>query len=80
MRLDNKKYVAHGKLMLFGEYVVMRGLPALAFPTKFGQELRVSKSDSFSWRSFEGSKEWFSVDFNREFQMLSTNDKHTATK
>ena len=34
-------FEAKGKLMLFGEYVVMRGVPSLAFPIKMGQTLEI---------------------------------------
>ena len=39
-------YRANGKLLLTGEYLVLHGAVALAVPTRFGQSLKVSTSDT----------------------------------
>lgn len=49
-------YYSHGKLLLTGEYVVLDGALALAVPTKFGQSLEVTATNSnqiewFGWEA-----------------------------
>ncbi len=71
---------AHGKLMLFGEYVVMRGVPALAFPIQFGQVLEIESSEEFIWESFELDQLWFRAKFTKEFEIIETNNSVVAGK
>ena len=59
MEFESLHFSAHGKLMLFGEYVVMRCVPALAFPTALGQTLDVVPADEYTWKSYETGKLWF---------------------
>ncbi len=68
-------YRAHGKLMLFGEYFVLDGCTALAWPTRFGQTLKVS-SDSVQvrgiyWKSIDHKGFiWFEAYFDEELNLL----------
>ncbi|MDX5321837.1 MAG: hypothetical protein LPK45_11910, partial [Bacteroidota bacterium] len=70
-----RKYRANGKLMLFGEYAVLDGCPAIAWPTRFGQELE-TRSDSVQvkglyWKSINHKGEiWFEAYFDENFQLL----------
>lgn len=73
-------FEAHGKLMLFGEYVVMRGLPALAFPTKMGQTLTVTPSKDWLWESYESNQLWFSLRFDDKLEILDSNNSAVANK
>jgi mevalonate kinase len=73
-------FKANGKLMLFGEYVVLRGVPALAFPTKMGQTLEVQRSEVFIWESFESEKQWFRLKFSSELEIIETNIPEVASK
>ncbi|MEO9892069.1 GYDIA family GHMP kinase [Aurantibacter sp.] len=55
-------YYSNGKLLLTAEYGVLDGALALAIPTKYGQELHVSESNSsqIAWKSFdERGNIWF---------------------
>lgn len=74
------KFQAHGKLLLFGEYLVLEGSKCLAIPLRYHQTLAVSKSDSphHIWRSFETGKEWFSCAFNDSLEVFSHNQTDTA--
>lgn len=57
-----KRFYSNGKLLITGEYLVLDGAKALALPTKFGQDLRISLSDSeqLSWKSFDANNSiWF---------------------
>ena len=48
-----KKYHAHGKLLLTGEYLVLKGAMALAIPLNEGQTLSVETSTEggLLWRA-----------------------------
>ena len=45
---------SHGKLLLSGEYLVLKGAEALAIPTSYGQELEVNEADDglITWSTF----------------------------
>ena len=57
---------ANGKLLISGEYLVLLGARALAFPLKFGQTLRIYSTDntSISWRSDNPTGNWFSSEID----------------
>lgn len=64
----DQHFFGHGKLLLSGEYFVMDGAQALAFPTKYGQSLNVKYSHSFSpklvWKSYDvDGKLWFKSEY-----------------
>ena len=63
-----KIFKSHGKLMITGEYFVLRGAKSLLLPTKFYQDMIVSRLDDkaiISWESYDHNhKKWFSVEFN----------------
>ena len=54
--------------MITGEYFVLRGAKSLLLPTKFFQDMTVSKLNKepiISWESYDHNhKKWFSVQFN----------------
>lgn len=55
--MSYQRYYAHGKLMLTGEYAVLDGAKALAFPTIFGQTLEVAELEKvpfqIAWQSYD---------------------------
>jgi len=58
------KFYSRGKLLISGEYLVLKGATALAVPLKLGQVLQVGKSErteELSWESREYGKTWFST-------------------
>ena len=63
-----KIFKSHGKLMITGEYFVLRGAKSLLLPTKFYQDMTVSKLNEkpiILWESYDhNNKKWFSVEFN----------------
>lgn len=65
-----KRFYAHGKLLLTGEYVVLQGAEALAVPTKLGQWLEVHQKEAgqlwWQARDHEG-KMWFEARFELPF-------------
>lgn len=78
-------YQAHGKFLLTGEYLVLKGALALAIPLKLGQSLQVSLADTdthrLHWIASQPEKPWFSALFDSEtLQPLSTDDHSKAEK
>jgi len=62
-------YYSHGKLLLTGEYAVLDGAKALAFPCKLGQRLTVNPSatNTFQWLSrLEGGAVWNTITFSKD--------------
>lgn len=80
-----RQYHSHGKFLLTGEYLVLKGALALALPLKLGQSLEVEALDSnencLQWKAFQPEGKWFSVTLNRENLMnLSSDDPDKATR
>ena len=78
-------YQAHGKFLLTGEYLVLKGALSLAVPLKLGQSLQVTLADTdmhrLHWIASQPEKPWFSVLFDSEtLQLLSTDDPAKAEK
>jgi mevalonate kinase len=69
MQFDNKnEFYGAGKFLISGEYLVLKGAKALAFPLLAGQKLIVSYDKSYSpkldWVSFDHEGNiWFDVTF-----------------
>ena len=61
-------YRANGKLLLTGEYLVLKGALALALPTKLGQTMTVETvhAPSLRWDAYKPNGLWFSASFNPE--------------
>ncbi len=64
----DKVFKSHGKLMITGEYFVLHGAKSLLLPTKFFQDMTVSKlneDSSILWESYDqNNSKWFSAKFN----------------
>ena len=60
----NNLLKANGKLLLSGEYLVLNGAKALAFPICFGQEMTVTEGihkSILNWSSSNNNQEWFNA-------------------
>lgn len=78
-----KTYTANGKLLLTGEYLVLKGAVALAVPTKLGQTMAVETVcvPSLQWNAFHPDGPWFSATLNlNTLEVLSTDDPSKAEK
>ena len=80
-----RQYHSHGKFLLTGEYLVLKGALALALPLKLGQSLEIEALDSnencLQWEAFQPEGKWFSVTLNRENLInFSTDDPDKATR
>ena len=78
-------YQAHGKFLLTGEYLVLKGALALALPLKLGQSLQVSLADTdthcLHWIASRPDKPWFSALFDSEtLHPVSSDDPDKAQK
>lgn len=74
---------ANGKLLLTAEYAVLDGATALALPTKFGQSLDITPSETtdLQWTSFDADgKIWFSGTFDFDtFKCKKSSDSNVST-
>lgn len=73
-------YRFNGKLLITGEYVVLDGAKALAFPTKFGQKMSIfalnSSNKKIIWNAYNyQSRLWFFclIDLNKVIVLESSN-------
>ena len=78
-------FQAHGKFLLTGEYLVLKGALALALPLKLGQNFHVSWADTdthrLHWIAQQPDKPWFSVVFDTDtLQPVTTDDPAKAEK
>ena len=78
-----QQYHSHGKFLLTGEYLVLKGALALALPLKFGQTLTVEtvRTPSLQWYAHQPNGPWFSVTLNpKTFEIISCDDQSKAEK
>jgi mevalonate kinase len=77
-------YYSNGKLLITGEYLVLKGALALAIPCKKGQSLYYQKTNSklLNWKSYdENKKKWFEGVFESEsFKCISTSNNFISEK
>ena len=76
------QYHSNGKLLLTGEYLVLKGAEALALPLKKGQTLRVQPlddQDRLIWKSIYEGHIFFQAIFSMEnFRIMQTNNQELA--
>lgn len=76
------KYHSHGKLLITGEYLVLKGANALASPVNFGQSLLIQEIDMWNnlkWESYEKKNKWFECEFSGvDFEIIATSNKKIA--
>jgi mevalonate kinase len=79
--MNELKFYASGKLMLFGEYLVLRGSKCLSVPLAAGQSLiiRANTSEDILWECFEGDNKWLDILFSNTLEIISTSDKDKAS-
>lgn len=76
-------YYSHGKFLLTGEYLVLKGALALATPLKLGQSMTVEMyhSAGLHWDAYKPDGPWFSVALNPEnLEIIDSNDRPKAEK
>ena len=78
-----QKYYSHGKFLLTGEYLVLKGALALALPLELGQTLTVETvcTPSLQWNAYKPNGPWFSVTMNPEnLKIINSDDQPKAEK
>ena len=64
-----------GKILISGEYFILKGSKGLSIPVKFSQVLEVNETNSnfFEWQSFDDKNQiWYSI----KFKLLDLNNKN----
>jgi len=79
-----EKYHSHGKLLISGEYLVLKGALALAVPCNKGQSLIYdsSKEKELQWESYdEKGSVWFKATFSiMDFDIIATDQTDIAKR
>ncbi|MDT0675006.1 GYDIA family GHMP kinase [Autumnicola musiva] len=81
-----KNFYSNGKLLITGEYAVLKGAKALTVPTTFGQEIIIEEisTGNIYWESFDDNgKSWYSGAFevnNNEIKCTSENLNSEVTQ
>jgi len=75
-----RTFYSNGKLLLSGEYLVVKGALALAVPLKSSQEMKVQSYDDdpgvISWISYEKGEPWFEAVFSaNDLKILVSRDR-----
>ncbi len=85
MIVEEKKTMilrSNGKLMLTGEYMVLRGAESLTLPLTKGQTMKITEEDgipALDWRTNINGCYWFDARFSiPDFAIANTNDFPTA--
>ncbi|NLZ95630.1 MAG: hypothetical protein GX921_07405 [Bacteroidales bacterium] len=75
-----KKYHTNGKLLITGEYLVLKGATAFAIPLNKGQTLMVETSNEagLQWRAETPNGLWFKAKFDDELKLLESTDHKKA--
>ena len=72
-----RRFASRAKLMVSGEYVVLKGAPSLALPLKYGQSLTVNEKEGKSmirWQSTINNNLWFTSTIRLpDFRVMDTN-------
>lgn len=73
-------YSASGKLLLWGEYLVLKGSLSFAIPLEQGQSLEVKSTDTHSifWKSHEQGRLWFEAEFSLDLRCIKSSDAEKA--
>jgi mevalonate kinase len=68
---------AHGKLLISGEYLVLRGAKALSLPLKYGQSLQISAEKgqpSLFWKALLPDTVWFTAAYDLPYLEVKKTD------
>ena len=77
------KISSPGKLLITGEYYVIKGALALAIPTKFRQSLdfKCNNSNKLEWKSYDNKNDlWINCEFElSDFKIIKNKNKFSKT-
>ncbi len=76
------KFFSRGKLLISGEYLVLKGATALVVPLLKGQSIEITKTNQanrLGWTSLVSGKRWFRLDLDLNYdQMIDTTEVEVA--
>ena len=79
-----KSIKANGKLLITGEYLILKGAKGLAIPTSYGQSLTFEKNENDSllhWNSLDVNNQvWFSATFDLKNSNLVSSSNHEKAR
>jgi mevalonate kinase len=80
-----RDFHANGKIVLSGEYMVLKGAGAIAVPLKAGQQMKVihtgETGNTIRWTANELNKPWFKAQMNSyNLEILESTDYEVAGK
>lgn len=84
--MQKKQFYANGKLLISGEYLVLKGARALAIPLKFGQDLQIETHQStdkaiLHWKAYENNSLWFEILLSiPDLELIKTSDRLIGEK
>jgi mevalonate kinase len=74
-------FQSSGKLLITGEYLVLKGATSLAVPLVFNQSIDINNTGTpfLHWKSNENGNTWFETKINTSlFEIIETTDSETA--
>lgn len=74
--MNSLSYSASGKLLLFGEYLVLKGSLSFSIPLSVGQNLHILpySGKGILWQCFEFEKCWLEIYFSEKLEIIYTTD------
>ncbi len=81
--LENMKFTSNGKLLIAGEYLVLKGAKAFAVPVNFGQSMLIQKEneEGILWESYADGYLWFSAWIKtKTFEIIETSDLEVSQR
>lgn len=75
------EFWAAGKLLLFGEYLVLRGAKSLSIPLSMGQSLQIEPREDHEihWVSKAVNRTWLEIQSSTDLAVISTNDEELTS-
>lgn len=77
-----QQFYSNGKFLITGEYLVTKGVKALAVPLQFGQSLLVQECEEanvINWKSWERDEIWFEAKLSIDnFQIIASSKVEIA--
>lgn len=79
------RFHSNGKILLTGEYLVLKGALALALPVNLGQSLEIkdleTNNNRLYWKALQPKGPWFSATLDKsDLQVVSADDEAKAQK
>lgn len=80
--MEKQDFWAAGKLLIFGEYLVLKNVDCWAIPLKYGQSLSVKngQNNQLTWKSYEENHLWFQMQCTEDFEIIKCTDENIANK